>query len=554
MKKVISFMLCLIMLFTVAIPAFSAAAADEVTPIIYIRGNGQEIYNADGEKVICDIGDLKLDAEGEESRNKIIEAATNISLSFLMGMSDDNWDDYGEAIYKEISPLFEQAMLDGNGNPQFGTGIHPDLLKKTFDNSKKNLTNNGKCGYYTYGYHFDWRLDPYDLVDDLHTYITNVMTATDKRQVSLTSRCLGGSLLNAYLEKYGHLGHIKNVMYCDTLSNGCTLISKGFSGQVEFDAKSIQIYESQLGYLDEIGYSTGLNITDFAGEITEKALDLFTQLGFVDTVADNVEKLYNRLYKALIPALFKSIGYASQPAYWTFVKEEDFDLALEIMFGEEGSEERVKNEGLITKILNYREKVTSVHDELLKKFSEDYGIHIGVIAKYGLIAAPLTSGYGNLSDTLASLEDSSFGATCAKIGKTLPSSYIEERTQKGFGEYISADKQVDTSTCLFPETTWIVKNVHHDDFDRCCKALAEEFLSGTDVTVENSGYARFRVNDYEKNEVYDMSEDNCGDLDFLTIPEDNPSIITRVMSLLRLVFVIFSRLFENLPEFKAFLS
>ena len=83
MKKVISFMLCLIMLFTVAIPAFSAAAADEVTPIIYIRGNGQEIYNADGEKVICDIGDLKLDAEGEESRNKIIEAATNISLSFL---------------------------------------------------------------------------------------------------------------------------------------------------------------------------------------------------------------------------------------------------------------------------------------------------------------------------------------------------------------------------------------------------------------------------------------------------------------------------------------
>ncbi len=544
MKKVISVLVSLVMIFAVMSPVCSVVAAtEEAIPIIYIRGNGQEIYNADGQEVICDIGDLKLDGDGEDTEGKIIEAAVNILLPFLAeGLLSNKWDNYGQAIYEEISPLFEQAILDGNGDPQYGTGIHPDVLEETFANSKKDLISNGKYGYYTYGYRFDWRLDPYDHVDELHTYITNIMEATGKSQVSMTSRCLGGSLLNAYLEKYGHLGHVKNVLYCDTLSNGCTLISKGFSGQIEFDAKSIQIYEAQLGYLDEIGYGTGLNITGIAGEIVEKALDLFTQTGVTDKLTDEVEKLYSKLYKALIPALFKAIGYASQPIYWTFVKEEDFDLALEVMFGEEDSEEREANAGLIAKIMNYREKITSQHDELLTRFSEEYGIHIGVTAKYGLMAAPITKGYDELSDTLVSVKDSSFGATCATVGGVLSPEYVDNRIEEGYIDYVSPDMQIDTSTCLFPETTWIVKNVHHDDFDRCCKALAEEFLSGTNVTVENSGFARYRINDYDTLTVSDMTDKNCSDLEFVTTPEAEPTVQSRVISLIRLLTAILTLL------------
>ncbi len=545
MKKFISVLISFVMIFNVAVPAFATDTADEAVPIIYLRGNGQKIYNADGEEVVCDIGDLKLDTEGEDGESKIIEATVNILLPFLLeGLPSDEWDNYGKAIYEEYSPLFEQSALDCNGNPQYGTGIHPDTLTKEWEKSNKDLTNNGKCGYYTYGFPYDWRLDPYDHVDDLHTYITNIMKATGKSQVALTSRCLGGSVLNAYLEKYGHLGHVKNVLYCDTLSNGCTLISKCFSGQIEFDAKNLQMCEAQLGYLEEIGYGVGFNITGLVGEIVEKTLDLLVQVGVVDGLTSGVEALYSRLYRALIPALLKAVGYAYQPIYWTFVKEEDFDVAFELMFGEEGSEERVKYAGLIEKILNYREKITSQHDELLKKFDEEYGIHIGVTAKYGLMAAPIMNGQDNLSDTLASLEDSSFGATCAKIGKELPEDYISRRLEKGFGDYISADNQVDASTCLFPETTWIVKNVHHDDFDRCCKELAEKFLTGTNVTVDNSGYSRFRVNDYETLTVSEMTEENCSDIDFVGLPVEVPSTVSRIMSLIRLITVVLRALVE----------
>ena len=557
MKKILSLIIAVVMISSVIVPAGSAFAAARNTeiPIIYIRGNGQAICNADGEEVICDIGDLSLEDDEDEGKNKIVEATVNILLPFLTeGLIFDNWDGYEKAIYDEISPLFKEAILDGNGDPQYGTHLDPELQEI----NERSKIKYGNYSFYTYGFYFDWRLSHYDNLEKLEAYIDNVLEATGAEQIALTSRCLGGSLLNVYLEKHAddkspknpEKNLIKNVMYCDTLSSGCTLISKGFSGQLEFDSKSIQMYEAQLGYLDEIGYGTGMNIPGIAGEIVEKTLDLFTQTGVVDKLTDSVEKLYSRLYKALIPALFKAIGYASQPIYWTFVEEEDFDLALKVMFGEEGSEERIANEGLIDKILKYRENITSKHDELLKSFADE--IHIGVVAKYGLMAAPITTGYGELSDTLASVKDSSMGATCSTIGKTLTDDYIQGRINKGYADYISPDKQVDTSTCLFPETTWIIKNAHHDDFDRCFKDLAETFLSGTNVTVKSSGYSRFRVVDYKNNAVTDMTEENCADLEFLTVAEENPTTETKLASLIRFLTVIidfFTRLFKGELDF-----
>ena len=542
MKKLLSLLVALVMVLGVIAPAGTAFAVVKNTeiPIIYIRGNGQEIVDAEGNEVICDIADIgKIDLSGdsedeEAGKNKIIEATANILLPFLTeGLLLDEWDNYEKAIYDELSPLFEKAILDGNGLPQYGTQLDPELQKA---NVKYSNLDHDNYSFYNYGFYYDWRLSPYDVLDELEAYIAAVLEKTGAEQIALTSRCLGGSLLNVYLEKHGNdkseknpeKNLIKNVLFCDTLSSGCTLISKGFSGQLEFDAKTIQMYEAQLGYLaEETKYDTGINIAGLAGEIVEKSLDLFTQVGVTDKVTNSVEKLYGKLYKALIPALFKAVGYASQPIYWTFVEEEDFDLALEVMFGEPGSEEWVANEGLIEKILMYRENISSDHDEFLKSFADE--IHIGVLAKYGLMAAPVTTGYNELSDSLVSLKDSSMGATCATLGKTLTADYIQEREAKGFAAYLSPDKQVDASTCLFKDTTWFVKNIHHDDFDGCWKELAETFLAGTNVTVETSGYSRFRINDYATNTVSDMTEDNCADLDFLSVPVEKTATKIRYL-------------------------
>jgi hypothetical protein len=105
----------------------------------------------------------------------------------------------------------------------------------------------------SYCFAYDWRLSPYDHVDRLHEYVLQVLETTQQDQVSMYCRCMGGSLLKAYLERYGHLGLVKNVMFCDALSNESTLFSKLFSGQIEFDAKIIERYAGQLDFCGQTG-------------------------------------------------------------------------------------------------------------------------------------------------------------------------------------------------------------------------------------------------------------------------------------------------------------
>ena len=66
------------------------------------------------------------------------------------------------------------------------------------------------------------------------------------------------------------------------------------------------------------------------------------------------------------------------------------DAALNLLFGEDGSELRVKYAGLIAKIQEYRNKgsknLTGFYDSLGEK-----GIHVGFIAKYGFLNAPITA-------------------------------------------------------------------------------------------------------------------------------------------------------------------
>lgn len=541
MKKLISILLVVLMLVPMTTVAF-AADLNEQTPIIYIRGNGEPLYNADGERIAAEIEDISLggdDSEDSDTTETIIETSVNILLPFAIeGLLMDKWDNYGKVIYEEFSPLFEEAILDGNGNPKNGTGPHPDVLANSQAQSHINKGADGTFDMYDYSFTFDWRLDPYEHVEALHQHIKNILAATGEKQVSLVSRCLGGAIINAYLDVHGSEKLVKNVVYTETMSNGADLISKGFSSQLEFDAIAVQRYAGQMLHCGETGYGTGISVPGLAGEIVSRTVDLLTQVDVTGTILDDVGRLYERLYKALVPALFHSLGQGSQPIYWTCVKDEDFDLALDVMFGEKGTEGREYYAGLIKKVTYYREHITAKLPELYNKFTEEYGVHFGVVSKYGYINDPVTEGRNDLSDGLVSLKDASFGATTAKAGSTLSNEYIEKRIAEGKGKYISADKEVDTSTSFFADTTWVVKNVHHNIFATEV-AIATEFCRGTNVTVEGSSYPRFTVYDEFSKTWAPMTEDNCADFSFMSSPTEKPTLQTKLMALLRFVAALF---------------
>lgn len=96
MKKILSIILTITMLMAVAMPMMSAAAANERTPIVYIRGNGDGLYYPDGTLCKAQFEDLELGGEGGFDKDTIVETTVNILKPFVIeGMLFDKWDNYG---------------------------------------------------------------------------------------------------------------------------------------------------------------------------------------------------------------------------------------------------------------------------------------------------------------------------------------------------------------------------------------------------------------------------------------------------------------------------
>ncbi len=541
MKKLISVLLTAALLVAVAMPAFAAAVNPELVPIIYIRGNGEALYDADGNQIAADFDTLSANGSTDGiNKDTLIESCANILLPFLTeGLLMDKWDTYGDALYEEIAPLFEKGHLDGNGDPMYGTGVHPNVMTASEAAAKRNYGADGRFDLYDYSFAYDWRLSPYDHVDRLHEYVKTVMHNTGATKVSFVARCFGGSLLTAYLEKYGNLGHVKNAMYCDVLSNGAATISHAMSGKLNFDDAALYRYMGNLTYCGQTGVGNGFVLADFVSDLIFTTLDLFNQVGVTDVFIGSVELLYQKLYEALIPALLSAVGMTTQANYWTCVYEEDFDQALLLMFGDENDERRTEYAGLIEKIEYYREHVTSQLPELYEKFSEEYGIHIGFTAKYGYTNAPYGPGLNDMTDALVSLKDAAYGATCAEVHKTLSDDYIQSRIDAGFGAYISPDRKVDLSTCMYPDTTWITKNAHHNHFEVVSEQLAADFCRSTGMTVQNNpDYPQFTVLDDQTLTMSPMTEDNCADFEWIHAAQEEPTKVSRLQALFRWLYTI----------------
>ncbi len=551
MKKIIAFLLVFTLAFMMMTPLASAAGYDRL-PIIYIRGNGEPLYDAQGNLLVTDVGNISLGDGSEESedgdaaKDKIVEAAVNILKPFVLeGMIFDEWDDYGKAIYNELSPLFgEDVGLDENGDAKNGTGVDKTKLANSERAAKSawNYNNNRD-----YEFCFDWRLSPYDHVDRLHQYVLDVMAATGKTKVNMYGRCLGGGLLMAYLERYGHLGHIKNVMFVDILSNEANCISKALSGKMEFDADYLEKYLGQVDYLGRAGLGVGFAFTDILNEIVFKTMDFFNQITVTDKLLDGIEGLYAKLYQALIPAIMHASGMATQVNYWTCVAEEDMDEAIELMFPDNEDGIREKYAGLIDKILYYREHVSSdlkgFYDALGEK-----GIWFGFTGKYGFLNAPYAKDAQLPGDSLVSLTHSTFGATTARIGTTLSEEYINARIAEGKGKYISADKVVDLSTAYAPDRTWVLKNAHHDS-NSTVMPIIYEFLNGTNQTVDTvTSGLQFMVYDINTDTAAVMTEENCGELEFMEIGEEKKtpfSILTAFFNFISMLIDLLSSIFDG---------
>lgn len=100
MKKIISVMLAVVMIFSLDVPAFAKCTVENKTPVIYISGDGNALWY-DNDTKSFEINDM-LRIYGNSEDGSISEAAFNILYPLIMkGIVSDDWDDYYDALLKK---------------------------------------------------------------------------------------------------------------------------------------------------------------------------------------------------------------------------------------------------------------------------------------------------------------------------------------------------------------------------------------------------------------------------------------------------------------------
>lgn len=506
-KKLLSVLLVSLLLFSVASPA-SAAWGLTVNkyPVIHIFGDGNALYDKDGNKLLeyRDLlnginNDGEETEEDEERRKEIYKSVANVVLPFLIeGLGTGNYDNYYKALQKEIGELFEGILLDKNGENHNGSSISKEELRQMdykADHDQKD--SNGNYRLYNYIYGYDWRLDPLVIADELHEYIERVKKSTNSSKVALSGRCLGSSVVTAYVAKYG-MDSIHAVCFDGGVVNGAEVLSETISGKFRLNGDAINRF---LIDCDALGM---FKVDEFINEI----IDMLSKAGVFKTIAGvTKETIYYKVVEGVTSALALSTFFTF-PSYWAAVKSEDYEDAKNYVFGPEGSEKRKEYAGLIAKLDNYDRTVRQKIPEIMNTINE--GGNLAIIAKYGVQIVPFIESNNAIADEFASVECASYGATTSDIYSTLPEDYISMRISEGKGKYISPDKQIDASTCQFPDQTWFIKGCKHSKWSAPeDEVIYNVIASDTQLTVEDSRLSQFMAYDVATDTAEAMNGENC---------------------------------------------
>lgn len=479
MKKLISITLALIMIFAMAAPGMNVLAADKCITI-YVEGFGHGLY--------------KNNVEAEENRIYDVDADVGAIVSEVLrpcleklafGLLTDNFDAYCDELYNAMAPIYEEVRLDPSGEALDGSGWGGNMLTDNYSiRYDKGLTG----GRITFEY--DWRLSPIYTAEILEQFIDRVCREQNVSKVNVLGRCLGGNVVNAYLQQAKNLDKINKVILYIPSTMGVSTIGAVFSGNIVIQDKAVNnivenlVYERQLisdPTMQALITST-VSILEYAEAL---GLGMDALLYIVDKVKDNI-----------IPRLVRDT-YGSFPSFWAMCPVEDVDAAVELCYSTDELKETYAE--TIEKIYAFKEVQMNAYDNM--KAVKAQGIDIMVISKYNLPNLPFSKDGLAQSDGLAETYRTSFGSTSPKFDRTFSESYLASKTDEE-KQFISPDMKVDASTCLFLEKTWFIKNSSHALFPDSVDKLMDTFLNTDDFTVFSSEtYPQFMVLDSNEDKI-----------------------------------------------------
>lgn len=514
MKKVLSLILSVVMAVTAivgAAPLVYASPDGTQIPVVHVVGTGTHIIRTNENGETEKLFPLQI-PEG------YIEEKAEVFLPvFAKAFFTQEWDEFCDVLYECVSPIFSKMALDNNGEATDGS--HADVTW-----SREEIIQNAADGVYSatdFMFFYDWRVDPFETADNLHEYIEAVMEVTGSDKVALYGRCLGSSIVSAYMYKYGNNGHISDVIHYASAAYGATPLSKMFTGELYLHADAIENFV----------YDIDLGLGDMITDLVQSLVTLMNYTYGTDILSWAVNNVVEDIYLDIFPRIMVE-SYGTFPAYWTMVSIEDYDRALETVFyGKDLSEYA----GLIEKIEFYHDNVRVPFEENVKS-QEAQGIEFSNIVKYGFTNYPIAKNADELADGMVTVRESSFGAITSNTEDTLSFGYLLKAYINSTDKYISPDHQIDAKTCLSPDTTWFVKNLEHADFPTCMNGLVSDIVNNKNFTIDsNPEYPQYMVYDGNDN-LMPMTEDNMNTTERYETP-----FVTALLKFFKSVFGLINK-------------
>ena len=492
MKKLICLILCLVMMSALSAPAFAAEYVR--CPHIYVPGFASSSIYTDKDNPTDNI--MNFDKE------ELISLVSNeLAPAFIVYAADKNTDKLAKTVSGALNELLADWFNNPDGTPKGNSGAVLRYPSESEINAAGRLT-----------FRYDWRGDPLVVAAQLNDYINYVTENGKYDKVALSSHSMGSIIITTYLSVYGS-DKITGIVFDSPTIDGITYIGELLNCRTVVTTASFTAAMKTL--MSENEYE----------ELVSSFLDIFEMAGITDSVSEfldsALEKIYPTLCKETLIPLF---GYWLP--IWAMVPEAQVEESIEFIFDDLCKDQDLSE--LRSKIEAYNDIVRKNRYQTLTDF--DSNGRFAVISRYGYSNLPVTDAWSLLGDSVVETKSSSLGAVTAPVGECLSEEYLEGKDMK----YISPDKTVDASTCLFPEKTWFIKNFTHSDASSSLPLHSKLLFAETEATCDNFELSRFTVFDGEDE----------------SFPEDESEPVkNEELTPLQILFNFLKALFQKIADF-----
>ncbi len=448
MKKLISVLLSVIMIFGIFTVAYAAEAEEAYSeyPVILVPGFGSTVLTRTdpetGEEIAVWSDMVKQVGEGGSLEaivpdfldylitGKVDKLAATLADGFnrIFGGAKCNPD--GSSYYADVKSVITTAEEANYAN------LREKYPEGDFQyESEIMATFAEKVGYENlYVFCTDFRKGSIDAAADLRAFVDDVIRYTNKLRakdgkaavdkVNLFAVSHGGQVAGTYLTLYGYEGKVNNAVLTIPALGGAGLAIDAFDAKLSFDEVGILTF-IQHGFMMEEDYHILLE--------AEK-------LGFLDDLTN-----------AIAPLILDTLGYWG--CLWDFMPLEYYDYIKDKLLDPVESKELI-------------EKSDRMHYEIMSPEGKNYyakgfkkaqkaGTNIYIMAGYDI---KNVTGLEVSSDGIIPTAGAT-GATVAPYGERFADGYVQ-KVNTGFYQ-VSPSMTVDASTAYLPEHTWLVEDYYH---------------------------------------------------------------------------------------------